>query len=188
MRKLIVSEFVTLDGVMEAPGGEEGHPHSGWVFDFMSPDQEKYKLEETLSSEILLLGRVTYEGFAAAWPDRGGEFADKMNTMPKFIVSKTLQDPEWENSTVLEGDVAEEVRKLKDQEGGPILVAGSCTLVHALIEHGLIDELRVMLFPVTVGGGKRLFPENSEKTRLELADSQTFSTGVVVHTYRPSSS
>ena len=185
MRKLIVSEFVTLDGVMEAPGGEEGHPHSGWVFDFHGADQERYKLHETLSAEALLLGRVTYEGFAAAWPERSGEFADKMNSMPKFVVSKTLKDPEWENSTVLDGEVADEVAKLKEQEGGPILVAGSCTLVHSLIEADLIDELRMMIFPVAVGGGKRVFPETSAKTKLELADTTAFDTGVVVHTYQP---
>jgi len=185
MRKLIVSEFVTLDGVMEAPGGEEGHPHSGWVFDFMGPEQEQYKLQETLDAEALLLGRVTYEGFAIAWPDRGGEFADKMNSMPKYVASTTLSDPEWENTSVLEGDVPEAVRKLKDEDGGPILVAGSQTLVHTLMEHGLIDELRLMVFPVAVGGGKRVFPETSVKTVLKLSDSQSFPTGVAVHTYHP---
>jgi len=185
MKKLIVSEFVTLDGVMEAPGGEEGHPHSGWVFDFMSPEQEKYKLDETLDSEALLLGRVTYEGFSEAWPDRGGEFADKMNAMPKFVVSSTLEDPTWDNTSVLKGDAAEEVGKLKEADGGPILVAGSCTLVHALIEHGLIDEVRLMVFPVTVGGGKRVFPENQNKTPFELTDTRSFSTGVVANTFTP---
>ena len=185
MRKLIVSEFVTLDGVMEAPGGEEGHPHSGWVFDFHGPDQERYKLDEVMESEALLLGRVTYEGFSKAWPDRGGEFAGKMNSMPKFVVSSTLTDPAWENTTVLGGDVAEEIKKLKGGDGGSILVAGSCQLVHGLIENGLVDELRVMIFPVAIGGGKRLFPETSEKTKLELSDTKAFGTGVVVHTYEP---
>jgi dihydrofolate reductase len=184
MRKLIVSEFVTLDGVMEAPGGEEGHPHTGWVFDFMSPEQEQYKLDEVLESEALLLGRVTYEGFAAAWPARSGPFADKMNSMPKFVVSSTLQELEWDNSTPIRGDVADEVAKLKQQEGGPIVVAGSCTLVHTLVEHDLVDEYRLMIFPVILGSGKRLFPETPDKTVLKLADTQTFSSGVVVHTYR----
>jgi dihydrofolate reductase len=184
MRKLIVSEFVTLDGVMEAPGGEEGHPHTGWVFDFMSPEQEQYKLDEVLESEAQLLGRVTYEGFAAAWPARSGPFADKMNSMPKFVVSSTLQELEWDNTTLIQGDVADEVAKLKQQEGGPILVAGSCTLVHTLVEHDLVDEYRLMIFPVILGSGKRLFPETPDKTVLKLADTQTFSSGVVVHTYR----
>ncbi len=177
----MVSEFVTLDGVMEAPGGEPGHPHSGWVFDFVSPEQEQYKLQETLDADALLLGRVTYEGFSAAWPGRGGEFADKMNTMPKYVVSTTLEDPEWSNTSVMR-DVSE-VAGLKEQEGGPILVAGSRTLVHGLMEHGLVDELRLMIFPVVLGSGGRLFPETPDKTKLELVDTQAFDSGVVVHTY-----
>ncbi len=185
MRKLIVSEFVTLDGVMEAPGGEQGHPHSGWVFDFMSPEQEKYKLDETLDAEALLLGRVTYEGFAAAWPDRPGEFADKMNAMPKYVASGTLRDLDWNNSSLIEGDVAEGVAALKQQDGGPILVAGSRTLVHTLMRNGLIDEYRLMIFPVVLGSGARLFPETPDKTVLKLADTLAFKTGVVVHTYHP---
>src|SRR4051794_1444920 len=121
MSDLIVSEFVTLDGVMEAPGGEPTHPHAGWVFDYSSPEQERYKLDEVLEAESLLLGRVTYEGFSAAWPGRGGEFADKMNSMPKYVVSSTLSEPlEWENSTVLRGDAADAVAKLKAADGGPI--------------------------------------------------------------------
>jgi dihydrofolate reductase len=186
MSKLIVTEFVTLDGVMEAPGGEPTHPHSGWVFDFMSPEQERFKLDEALQAESHLLGRVTYEGFAAAWPQRKGELADKLNSMPKYVVSSTLEDPlEWSNSTVLRGDVAEEVGKLKQQEGGPILVAGSATLVHALIDNDLVDELRLMVFPVLIGGGKRPFPESQQKKRFKLADTQTFGSGVAVHTYKP---
>lgn len=182
MAKLIVSEFVTLDGVMEAPGGEEGHPHSGWVFDFVSPEQEQYKLDEVVESEALLLGRVTYEGFAGAWPQRGGPFADKMNNMPKYVVSTTLEDPDWNNTSVM-GDV-EEVRELKESDGGPVLVAGSRTLVHGLMEQGFVDELRLMIFPVVLGGGARLFPETPEKTPMKLADSRTFDSGVVVQTYR----
>jgi len=184
MRKLIVTEFVTLDGVMEAPGGEHSHPHTGWVFDYMTPEQEQYKLQETLDAESLLLGRVTYEGFAAAWPERGGPFADKMNAMPKHVVSSTLSEPlEWSNSTVLSGDVVDEVAKLKQGDGGPILVAGSATLVHALIENDLIDELRLMIFPVAIGGGKRVFPESGLKKPYKLADTQTFPSGVSVQTY-----
>ncbi len=182
MRKLIVSEFVTLDGVMEAPGGEPGHPHSGWVFDFVSPEQEQYKLQEVLEADALLLGRVTYEGFSAAWPERGGPFADKMNDMPKYVVSTTLEDPEWSNTSVMR-DV-NEVAGLKEQEGGPILLAGSRTLVHGLMGLGLVDEFRLMTFPVVLGSGARVFPETPDKTQLELVDTQAFDSGVAVHTYR----
>lgn len=182
MRNLIVSEFVTLDGVMEAPGGEEGHPHTGWVFDFVGPEQEQYKLDEVVESEALLLGRVTYEGFAGAWPQRSGPFADKMNGMSKYVVSTTLEDPEWSNTTVMR-DV-KDVSGLKEGDGGPILVAGSRTLVHGLMEHGLVDEFRLMIFPVVLGSGARVFPETPDKTELELVDTRAFDSGVVVHSYR----
>jgi dihydrofolate reductase len=182
MRQLIVSEFVTLDGVMEAPGGEPTHPHTGWVFDFLSQEQDRYKLQETLDAEALLLGRVTYDGFSEAWPSRGGEFADKMNAMPKYVVSSTLTDPEWSNTTVIGG--LDAVRELKDGDGGPILVAGSCALVHALLASGLVDELRLMVFPVAVGGGLRVFPDDRERIAWSLADTQIFPTGVVAQTYR----
>ena len=185
MRKLIVSEFVSLDGVMEAPGGEAGHPHSGWVFDFLGPEQEAYKLDEVLECETLLLGRVTYEGFADAWPQRDGPFADKMNSMPKLVASTTLNELDWDNSTVIEGDLADEVSKLKQQNGGPILVAGSRTLVHTLLEHDLVDELRLMVFPVILGSGARVFPESPDKTVLSLVDSLKFDSGVQVNTYEP---
>jgi dihydrofolate reductase len=186
MSKLIVTEFMTLDGVMEAPGGEHTHPHTGWVFDYLGPEQEQYKSEEVREAESQLLGRVTYEGFAAAWPERKGEFADKMNAMPKYVVSSTLEEPlEWNNSTLIQGDVAEGVGTLKGQDGGPILVAGSATLVRSLIENDLVDELRLMVFPVMIGGGKRLFPESQQKKPFKLSDSQTFETGVTVLTYEP---
>ncbi len=186
MSRLIVTEFVTLDGVMEAPGGEPTHPHSGWVMDFMSPEQEQYKLGEALEAGSHLLGRVTYESFASAWPEREGPFAEKINSMPKYVVSSTLEDPlGWENSTLISGDVAEEVGKLKQQGGGPILVAGSATLVHSLIENDLVDELRLMVFPVMIGGGKRPFPESRQKKTFSLADTLTFGSGVAVHTYEP---
>jgi dihydrofolate reductase len=210
VNKIIVSEFVTLDGVMEAPGGEPGHPHSGWVNDFMNPELLRYKLDEVLAAESLLIGRVTYESFAAAWPERsnrthraekdenlervaeqGGElseFADKMNAMPKHVLSTTLRDPKWHNSTVIKDDVAAEITRLKKQAGGPILVAGSRTLVHTLMEHNLIDEYRIMIFPVVLGSGRRLFPETPHKTVLHLADTRTFGSGVVVHTYHVVSS
>jgi len=186
MSKLVVTEFVTLDGVMEAPGGEPTHPHSGWVFDFMSPEQEQYKLEEALEAGSHLLGRVTYQSFAAAWPEREGEFADKINSMPKYVVSSTLEDPlEWNNSTLIKGDIVEEVGKLKEQDGGPILVAGSATLVHSLIENDLVDELRLMVFPVMIGGGKRPFPDSQQKKPFRLIHTKTFGSGVAVHTYEP---
>jgi dihydrofolate reductase len=189
MRKLIVTEFVSVDGVMEAPGGEPGYKHAGWTFDTpMEPEQMKVKLDETLEAEALLLGRVTYEGFAAAWPGRTDEagFADKMNAMPKYVVSSTLKDPEWENTTVLEGSVPESIRALKEGDGGDILVAGSRTLVHALIEHGLVDVLRLMVFPVILGSGRRLFPDDlADKSPLKLVDTKVFDNGVAVQEYEP---
>ncbi len=186
MSRVVVSEFITLDGVMEAPGGEPTHPHTGWVFDFMSPEQERYKLEEVREAEALLLGRVTYEGFSAAWPERGGEFADKMNAMRKVVASTTLEDPEWNNTTVIR-DVPGDVAAVKEEDGGPVLVAGSRTLVHSLMEHDLVDQIRLLIFPVVLGSGGRLFPETPDKTPLALADSQTFSSGVTAQTYRRAS-
>jgi dihydrofolate reductase len=185
MRKLIVTEFVTLDGVMEAPGGEPGHPHSGWVFDFMGDEQLKYKFDEVLEADVQLIGRVTYESFAGAWPARTGPFADRMNSMPKYVVTTTLDELEWNNSTPIRADVAAEVAKLKDEDGGPILVTGSRTLVQSLMKDDLVDEYRLMVFPVMLGSGDRLFPESPDKTTLELVDTRTFATGVQVNTYRP---
>ena len=189
MRDLIVTEFVTLDGVMEAPGGEPGHPHSGWVFDHMGDQQLEYKLRETLEAESLLIGRVTYESFAAAWPEREGAFADKMNTMPKHVVSSTLRDPAWANSSVIDasGDVAAAVRELKSGDGGPILVAGSHTLVQLLLGGGLVDELRLMVFPVVVGGGMRVFAEDRGRLNWRLTGQQAFDTGVLALAFEPAS-
>jgi dihydrofolate reductase len=184
MSKLIVTEFVTLDCVMEAPGGEPTHPHTGWVFDFMGPEEEQFKLDEVLEAETHLLGRVTYESFAGAWPEREGPLADKLNSMPKYVVSSTLEEPlEWNNSSLIKGDVVEEVAKLKRRDGGPILVAGSATLVHALIDNDLVDELRLMVFPVTIGGGKRPFPESRQKKTFEPTDTRRFDSGVAVNSY-----
>ena len=186
MRRVVVTEFVTLDGVMEAPGGEEGHPHTGWVFDFHDAELVAFKLEEILGVDAHLLGRVTYESFAGAWPSRTGPMAEKLNSMPKYVASRTLKAPlEWNNSTLLQGDVAEEVAKLKQQDGGDILVAGSRSLVHTLMEHDLVDEYRMMIFPVVVGSGGRLFPDTPDKTVLKLVDTQAFDSGVVVHIYQP---
>jgi dihydrofolate reductase len=185
MRKLVVTEFVTLDGVMEAPGGEPTHPHTGWVFDFIGKEQEEFKLQELLEADAQLIGRVTYESFAGAWPERAGEMADKMNSMPKYVVTTTLDELDWNNSIPIKGDVAGQVARLKQEDGGPILVAGSRTLVHTMMEHDLVDEYRLMVFPVVLGSGKRLFPESPDKTTLELVDTKTFETGVQVNTYRP---
>jgi len=158
MSKLVVSQFITLDGVIEDPGGSEGFERGGWAFQFeRGPEGDKFKLDELLASDVLLLGRVTYEGFAAAWPSRTGDFAEKFNTMRKYVVSTTLDDPGWNNSTVIRADVAEEVAKLKDEPGGDILVNGSVQLVRTLLDHDLVDELRLMVFPVVLGAGKRLF-------------------------------
>ena len=185
MRRLIVSELVTLDGVMEAPGGEPGHPERGWVKDFTSEEQLRYKLDEVLEADSLLLGRITYESFAAAWPGGSGEFADKMNTMPKHVVSTTLREPSWPGTQLIEHDIPISVARLKEQDGGPILVAGSRTLVHTLLQQDLIDEYRLMVFPVILGGGQRLFPDKHHKIVLRLLETRTFATGVVVQTYTP---
>jgi dihydrofolate reductase len=186
MGRIVVTEFVSLDGVMEAPGGGEDYKHGGWTFEIdRGAEGDKFKLDETLDADALLLGRVTYEGFAAAWPSREDEFADKFNTMPKYVVSSTLDKPDWNNSTLLDGDVAEEVAKLKQMEDGDIVVHGSAQLVQALIEHDLVDELRLMVFPVVLGSGKRLFGDTSDKKRLRLTDSKTVGDGVVILTYEP---
>ena len=189
MGRVVVTEFVSLDGVVEAPGGGEPFKHGGWSFEISRGDEgDKFKLDETMSSEALLLGRVTYEGFAASWPTRDGEFADKFNTMPKYVVSSTLEDPEWNNTTVLSGDVAEEVAKLKQQQDGDIVVHGSPQLVQTLIEHDLVDEFRLMVFPVVLGSGKRLFGETADKKPLRLVDSKVVGDGVTILVYRPSAS
>jgi dihydrofolate reductase len=184
--KLVVTEFVSLDGVMEAPGGEAGYVHSGWVGDFHEPGSLDFKLQETRDAEALLLGRVTYEGFAGAWPERDGEFADKMNAMPKYVVSATLTDPGWNNTTVLDGDPMDAVAELRGREGGTLLVAGSRTLVHALHDEGLVDEYVLMTFPTVLGSGRRVFPDDIETRRdLELVDAKPLESGTVILTYRP---
>jgi dihydrofolate reductase len=184
MRTLIVTEFITLDGVVEAPGGEPTHPHGGWTIPFGVPELFEYKLQETLEAESLLLGRVTYEGFSAAWPQMEGVFAEKMNAMPKDVVTSTLHELGW-NASVLPGPVASAVADLKRGDGGPILVAGSATLVRALLAHGLVDELRLMVFPTVIGGGLQIFPDDREQIVLELTELVRFSTGVLLQVYRP---
>jgi dihydrofolate reductase len=182
--RIIVTEFVSLDGVMEDPGGSEDFRHGGWSFEVnRGPEGDQFKLDETRDTEALLLGRVTYEGFAAAWPSREGEFADKFNAMPKYVVSSTLTEPEWANSTVLDGDVLHEVARLKKECDGNIVVHGSARLVQTLVENDLVDELRLMVFPVVLGSGKRLFGETTDKKRLRLADSKVVGDGVAVLIY-----
>ena len=186
MGRIVVTEFVSLDGVMEDPGGAEDYRHGGWTFEIERGEEgDRFKLEETLDTEALLLGRVTYEGFAAAWPTREGEFADKLNSMPKYVVSSTLGDPEWSNSTVLKGDIVEEVPRLRREFEGDVVVHGSAQLVQTLIEHDLVDELRLMVFPVVLGSGKRLFGKTSDKKRLRLVDSKRVGDGVAILTYSP---
>jgi dihydrofolate reductase len=185
MGRIVVTEFVSLDGVMEAPGGED-FKYPAWSFEFDRGEKgNKFKLDEALESQALLLGRRTYEGFAAAWPSRDGEFADRFNSMPKYVVSSTLENPEWNNTTVLKGDVAAEVSKLRQSTDGDIYVHGSCRLAQALIENDLVDELHLMVFPVVLGTGKRLFGETSDKKRLRLADSKTVGEGVAILVYQP---
>jgi dihydrofolate reductase len=185
--KIVVSQFVTLDGVFEDPGGSESHEHGGWALQIeRGPEGDKFKLDEVMGSDALLLGRVTYEGFAEAWPSREGDFADKFNTMPKYVVSTTLGEPTWSNSTVIGDDVPGQVAKLREQEGGDILVTGSGRLVETLREHDLVDEYRLMVFPVVLGSGKRLFSDGVGKTQLRLVEAKPVGPdGVVILTYRP---
>jgi len=187
MSNIVVSQFVTVDGVFQDPGGSEGVERGGWAFQFeRGPEGDQFKLDEVMASEALLLGRVTYEGFAAAWPSRTGEFADKFNGMPKYVVSRTLESPEWNNSTVISGDVAGEVEKLKSSGEGDILVNGSAQLVRELIEHDLVDEYRLMVFPIVLGSGKRAFGDTARATALRLVESRPVGPdGVVILTYRP---
>jgi dihydrofolate reductase len=185
MGRIVVTEFMSLDGVIEDPGGAEDYKYGGWSFEFSRGEEgDKFKLDETHNSDALLLGRVTYEGFADAWPQREGEFADKFNNMPKYVVSSTLTDPEWTNSTVINGDVPAEVAKVRDAHDGDVVVHGSAQLAQTLIENDLVDELRLMVFPVVLGTGKRLFGETTDKKPLELADSTTVGDGVAILTYR----
>ena len=173
MGRIVVTEFVTLDGVMEDPGGAEEFEHGGWAFQFdRGPEGDKFKVDELFASDAALLGRVTYQGFAAAWPSRTGEFADKMNGMPKYVVSTTLEKADWNNSTLIKSNVAEEVSRLKAMPGQDILVAGSAQLVHTLMQHDLVDEYRLMVFPVVLGKGKRLFNDGSERHALRLVEAK----------------
>lgn len=184
MGRIVVTEFISLDGVIEAPGGGEGYRHDGWSFEIDRGDAgDRFKLDETMDSAALLLGRRTYEGFAAAWPEREGEFADKFNTMPKYVVSTTLRDPSWTNTTVISGDVVAGIQQLAKEQDGNIVVHGSAQLVQALLDNDLVDELRLMVFPVLLGDGKRLFGSLGDKKRLTLASSTTVGDGVTILVY-----
>jgi dihydrofolate reductase len=186
MGRIVVTEFVSLDGVMEDPGGSEDFKYGGWTFEIDSGDEgRKFKVDEALDSDALLLGRVTYQGFADAWPSREGEFAEKFNSMPKYVVSSTLKEAGWNNSTVLERDVVKEVAELRQRLDGDIVVHGSARLVRTLVDHDLVDELRLMVFPVVLGSGKRLFGDTCDKKRLRLTDSKTVGDGVAILIYEP---
>ncbi|MGN6258771.1 MAG: dihydrofolate reductase family protein [Solirubrobacterales bacterium] len=186
MGRIVVTEFISLDGVIEDPGGAEDYRHGGWTFEIERGEEgDKFKLEELQEAEAQLLGRVTYEGFAAAWPtieDEAG-FAEKMNEMPKYVVSSTLDRADWQNTSILSGDPAQSVATLEREVDGVILVAGSATLVQSLIENDLVDELRLMVFPVLLGEGKRLFPEGEAKHRLKLIEAKTVGDGISLLRY-----
>ena len=184
MGRIFATEFVSLDGVVEAPGGGEDFEHAGWSFDIDRGEEgNKFKLDETLETEALLLGRKTYEGFAAAWPQREGAFADKLNRMPKYVVSSTLGTPEWSNTTALRGTLVQEVGRLRERHAGPIAVHGSPSLVQGLLEHDLLDELRLMVYPVVLGKGKRLFGSTTKKKRMRLRSSRVVGDGVEILIY-----
>lgn len=186
MRKVVVSEFVSLDGVMEDPGGSEKSKHGAWTFQYWNDEIGKFKLEELFASDALLLGRVTYQGFAEAWPSRTDEqgFAQWINSMPKYVASTTLKKLDWNNSRLIKGNLPDEISKLKQQSGKDILVNGSATLAQTLMQHDLIDEYRLLVYPVVLGDGKRLF-KDGKNTKLRLAETRTFPSGVVFLQYYP---
>ena len=187
MRKLVLSEFVTLDGVMEDPGGAEKFERGGWAFQFQRGSEgDKFKLDELMAADALLLGRKTYEGFAQAWPTRTGEFADKMNGMQKYVVSTTMDHPKWNNTAIIKGNIAEEISRVKALPGEDILVAGSGMLAHSLMEHDLVDVYRLMVFPVVLGKGKRLFTSESKQSSLHLIEAKPVGDeGVLTLIYHP---
>jgi dihydrofolate reductase len=186
MRKIIATEYLTLDGVMEDPGGQKGG-RGGWSFQFWNEEAAKFKYDELFSSGALLLGRVTYEGFAKAWPTMKdtGDFGERMNGLPKYVVSTSLKSAEWNNSTIIRGSLGEEMMRLKQLPGQDILLSGSASLVQALMELDLIDEYRLMVHPIVVGGGKRLFKDDGQRKALRLTGTKTFSTGIIVLSYEP---
>jgi dihydrofolate reductase len=186
MGKIVISDNVSLDGVIQDPAGDEGFRHGGWVGRIAAlPEVAKVALDEALGAEALLLGRRSYEWLAARWPSRSGELADRLNNLPKYVVSSTLEDPDWNNSTVLKGDVVTEVSRLKHELDGEIVVPASFQLVRTLIEHDLVDELRLKIFPVVLGTGERLFGETSDKKPMRLVETQPLGDGVAILTYEP---
>ena len=187
MGKIVVTEFISVDGVIEDPGGAEGFDRGGWAFQFERGDEgDRFKLDELMEADTHLFGRRTYEGFAAAWPSREGEFADRLNSARKYVVSANMGEPEWQNSTVIRGDVPAEVARLRDEAGGVVLVAGSVQLVQTLAENNLVDEYRLMVFPLVIGSGKRLFGDTSRPAALRLTGSKPVGPdGVVILTYEP---
>ena len=185
MGRIVVTEFISLDGVIEDPGGSEDFKYGGWTFEISTGDEGmQFKVDETMNSDAMLLGRVTYEGFAEAWPERDGEFADRFNSMPKYVFSSTLRDPTWTNTTVVDGDLPSAVGKVRDRHDGDIVVHGSARLVQGLVADDLVDELRLMVFPVVLGAGKRLFGDTDDKKPLRLADSRVVGDGVAILTYQ----
>jgi dihydrofolate reductase len=184
MGRIVVTEFISLDGVVQAPGGED-FKYANWSFEFDRGEEgERFKIDEALGAEALLLGRRTYEGFAAAWPQVEGELADKYNGMPKYVVSRTLTDPAWNNTTVLAGGLVEEVTRVRDEVDGDISVAGSIRLAQGLFEHDLVDELHLMTFPVVLGTGRRLFGETPDKSAWTLTEATTVGDGVLITVLR----
>jgi dihydrofolate reductase len=186
MGTIVVTEFVSLDGVFEDPGGSESYEYGGWTFEYDRGDEgNQFKLDELMDAKVQLLGRITYEGFADAWPSREGPFAEKLNNDPKVVVSTTLTDPQWNNTTVISKDVVEQLRKLRDETDGSILVAGSGTLVETLLGADLVDELRLMVFPTILGRGRRVFPDGIDRLKFTLAESRTVGPdGVQVQVFR----
>ena len=185
MGKIVISENVSLDGVIEDPAGDEGFTRGGWVGRIAAlPELAKFTLDEALGTEALLLGRRSYAWFAARWPSRTGELADRLNSLPKYVVSSTLEHPDWNNSTVLKGDAVEEVSKLKHELDGEIVVLGSFRLLRALFERDLVDELRLKVYPVVLGAGDRLFGETGDTMPMRLVDARTIGDGIVFLTYK----
>lgn len=186
MGELVVTEFVSVDGVFEDPGGSEGYEYGAWSFEYdRGDDGNQFKMDELMDAEVQLFGRVTYEGFAASWPSREGEFAERINGGRKVVVSTTLRDPEWQNSTVISDHVPAQIARLKAEVSGTILVAGSGTLVGTLLQHDLVDEIRLMVFPTVLGRGKRLFPDGIDRLKLRLIEARTVGAdGVQVQIYR----
>jgi dihydrofolate reductase len=186
MRNVVVTEFITLDGVFEDPGGAEKTEHGGWSFKFWSEDSGKFKYDELVAADAMLLGRVTYQGFAAAWPEMTDEagFADRMNSLPKYVASRTLDKLEWQNSHLIEGDVVDAVSALKQQEGQNILVGGSGQLANVLLRADLVDELRFLVSPLVLGSGRRFFEDGSAPRMMELVEAVSLDMGVLALTYR----